>query len=325
MKIALLHNVNRHNGEHEAEFDSPITIDGLQAALGSRHEVELVEATRDTASWVAKLATDRPDLVFNVAEGFAGAAREALSPAILENLGIDYSGPGPTELVVCHNKQLTKRLLRDHGIPMPWGAVLRNARDLEPLRGLALPFPLIVKLNSEGSSMAMDENCIVKDWAAFEEQIRKVDAKYGRNILVEAFVSGRDLSCSFIEGMGTFGPVEYRYPRGEIYDFELKTDSNHTVDVVRPDDISPEIRGEILALTARVAEVLDVNGYGRADFRLAPDGSLHFLEMNGQVSFHPDGAFVLAAQHEGHSFKEVVLHIAEHAKRTVRRSSSMGR
>lgn len=325
MRVALLHNVNRGQNEHEAEFDSPYTIDAVQKALATRHEVELVEATRDISSWVARLNATRPDLVFNVAEGFHGAARESVFPAILEELELDYSGPGPTELLVLHNKQLTKGLLRNEGVPMPWGKLLRSARDLEVLRSTPIPFPLIVKLNSEGSSMGMDEHCIVADWAAFETQVRKVDAKYRRNILAEQYIPGRDVSCSFIEGMGSFGPVEYRYLKGEIYDFELKTASNHTVDVVKPEDIPAELCDQMKAYSGQIAEALDINGYGRADFRLTPDGQLYFLEMNGQVSFHTDGAFVLAAQHAGHSFDEVVLHIAEHSKNTVRRTSAMGR
>lgn len=324
MKVALLHNVNRGANEHEAEFDLPITIEALTQALLKEHEVSPVECTRDFTHWLALLTVFRPDIIFNVAEGYAGSGREAVYPAIYEQLGLTYCGPGPTELLVCHDKALAKKLLEGKGIPMPWGKVIRKNEDLNNIQGQDLPFPLIIKLNSEGSSMGMDGNCIVQNWTELEKQVSKVLSKYGSNVLVEQYIEGKDMSMSFIEGLGGLGPVQYVYPGKSIYDYELKTSQNNSVDVVQPKDLKPEVRQRLHELTSNIANILDINGYGRADFRITPEGDIYFLEMNAQVCFHPQGAFVLAAEAEGYSYDDVVLHIVQYAKENKRRTSVMG-
>lgn len=325
MKVALLYNLNRGGHEHEAEFDVQITIDTLTAALQKEHEVVTIEAIRDFTRWLVQLTLAEPDIVFNVAEGFNGAARESLYPAILEQLAIRYCGPGPTELLVCHNKSLTKKLLAGHDIPMAWSELLRSPDDLESLRNAEVPFPIMVKLNSEGSSLGMDEHCIVHTWDELMRQVKAVWGKFHTNILLEEYIEGTDVSMSYIEGMGEFGPVQYVYPDSTIYDFRLKTKDNHTVDVVPLEDISDIFRQKLKGLTRKVASVLDINGYARADFRVTADGKIYFLEMNAQVSFHPNGAFVLAAKEGGYHFEDVVLHIVKHALEHPRRTSAVGK
>lgn len=325
MKVALLHNVNRGETEHEAEFDLPITIDALTKALAKEHEVVPIECTRDFVSWMARLILEKPDIIFSVAEGFSGAARESLYAALYEQLGMDYCGPGPTELLVCHNKILTKNLLRQHEIPMAWGKLITSPKDLSELRGTDLPFPIIVKLNSEGSSLGMDGNCIVENWGDLEHQVQSVWDKFHTNILIEQYIDGIDVSMTFIEGLGALGPVQYTYPNKTIYDFDLKTRDNHGVDVVSPNIENLQLVSQLRDLTAKIAEALDLNGYGRADFRVTPDGSIYFLEMNAQVCFHPIGAFALGAERNGYSYDDMVLHIVKFAKETIRRTSAVGK
>ncbi|MDD5750979.1 MAG: hypothetical protein PHS73_00475 [Candidatus Peribacteraceae bacterium] len=327
MRVALLHNQNRGKSEHETEFDLPITIDALTDALSDKHEVVPVEGTRDFAKWTSELAAACPDIVFNVAEGYRGAAREALYPTICEQLDLPYTGPGPTELLICHNKDLTKRLLREIGIPLAWSRLLGSPADLESLQKQEIPFPLIVKLNSEGSSLGMDGQCIVRNFAELERQVRKVWGRFQTDILAEKYVDGIDLSTSFVEGMGVFGPVQYTYPTGSIYDYQLKSTSNHQVGVENPKDLPEQWRDRVLGWTKRIVEFLDLNGYGRADFRLdTQTQELAFLEMNAQVCFHPDGAFILSVTNDTpHSYADVVSHIVDYAAAHRRRISRVGR
>jgi D-alanine-D-alanine ligase len=318
MNVALLHNVNRGQSEHETEFDLPITIDALTAALSKEHIVLPVECTRDFTRWLTQLTLFHPDIAFNVAEGYRGAAREALYPAICEQLDIPFTGPGPTELLVCHNKSLTKRILQTEDVRMAWGKLLSAAADLDQLRDTALPFPLIVKLNSEGSSLGMDEGCIVYSWPELQQQVEKVWGKFRCDILIEQYIEGTDLSATFVEGLGVYGPVEYTYPNRSIYDYWLKSENNHLVKVDVPLNLPAVKRREILEKTEVVAKALRLQGYGRADFRMdAVTQELYFLEMNAQVCFHPDGAFILSVTKNCDlSYDDVVLHIVRHALQT---------
>ena len=97
-----------------AEWDSAETIDAVAAALSPFGDVIRIEANDDLP---LRLRTERPDIVFNIAEGLYGPNREAHVPAICEFYGIPYSGSDPFTLSLCLHKARTKDLLRAHGVP----------------------------------------------------------------------------------------------------------------------------------------------------------------------------------------------------------------
>lgn len=323
-KVALAYNLNRGQSEHEVEFDSQITIDRLTESIDKKYQCIPVECTENMPEWIRKLIKENFDIIFNVAEGFRGAAREAFYPALFEQLNLQYTGPGPTELLVTHNKGLTKKLLEGHEILLPWSRVLKSENELKVLENENIPFPIIVKLNTEGSSLGMDENCIVSDWEELISQLQKVWSKFKTNVIIEQYIPGRDVSMTYIEGIGSLGPVEYICPDSKIYDFRLKGVDNYTIDVISPKNISQDIHNVLFETTEKIAKLLDVNGYCRIDYRLDPQNKLHFLEVNGQVSFHPIGAFILAGKEHGYEFDDIVHHIINFAMKTRRKISRTG-
>src|SRR5947209_20062809 len=152
MKIGLTFNVrSASSGENgaldphcpddaEEEFDSPATIEALAAAMRELgHEVELLG---DGEPMLRRLlAGSRPDLVFNFAEGTGTSrSREARVPAVLEMLGIPYTGSDPLTLAVTRDKECAKRLVRSAGIATPdWSMVDSQTHDFrERLMAMAL-------------------------------------------------------------------------------------------------------------------------------------------------------------------------------------------
>ena len=109
--------------EETAEFDKPDTIDSIEEALQLLgHETERIGHVR---SLVARLAGgSRWDLVFNIAEGLSGFGREAQVPAVLDAYGIPYTFSDPLVLSLTLHKGMTKRVVRDLGIPTPGFAVV---------------------------------------------------------------------------------------------------------------------------------------------------------------------------------------------------------
>ena len=145
-KIAILYNLNRKEHEYEAEFDSENTINSIYDALKDKYDVKRIEAIRDF-SWIKRVDDLKPDLVFNVCEGFNGPARESVYGAILEQLNQNYSGPDSTNLLICHNKFLVKNLVKDIA-DVPFGYAVKKLEDVKKIKNIA--YPVIVKLNSEG-------------------------------------------------------------------------------------------------------------------------------------------------------------------------------
>lgn len=87
-----------------AEWDSEKTVNAIAEALSNYHNINKIEA--DIYCY-EKLLANRPDIVFNVSEGFNYASREAQIPAILDLLNIPYTGSDPQTLINCLDKVRT--------------------------------------------------------------------------------------------------------------------------------------------------------------------------------------------------------------------------
>ena len=153
MKVALTYNLKAPDPscyalcteDAYAEWDDPLTIEAVRSALALEHDVVLVEDGDDIEN---RLKAAQPDIVFNMAEGWGGADREAAIPIILQRCGIPFTGSSPHTLRLCLDKAATKQMLRRHGLPTPDYMVVARAADACPLT----TFPLIVKPLHEGSS-----------------------------------------------------------------------------------------------------------------------------------------------------------------------------
>ena len=134
-------------GEEEtAEFDKPDTIEAIRTTLESLgYETDRIGHVRHL---VARLAAgDRWDMVFNIAEGLAGYGREAQVPALLDAYGICYTFSDPMVLSLTLHKGMTKRVIRDMGIPTADFAVVESMEEIERVD---LPFPLFAKPGGGG-------------------------------------------------------------------------------------------------------------------------------------------------------------------------------
>src|SRR5947209_2999633 len=114
--------------DFQEEFDSPATVEAIAAALrGLGHQVEKLGDGREL---LARLLADPPELVFNFAEGQGvGRSREARVPAVLEMLGIPYTGSDPLTLAVTLDKDCAKRIVQSAGVAVPAWQVFEPGED----------------------------------------------------------------------------------------------------------------------------------------------------------------------------------------------------
>ena len=313
-KIALLFNLNRHQYEYEAEFDSELTIDSIYNVLSKKYEVKKIEADKEFR-WINKVVQYKPDLVFNICEGYYGPARESVYGAILEQFKLNYSGPDSTNLLMCHNKFLVKNLLKDY-INCPKGYSICEKKDIELLNGIH--YHVIVKLNSEGSSMGMGKKSIVYSYDELNRQVVYLLNKYNRCVLVEEYIEGQDISMIYVEGIGALGPCVVNCS-SEFYDYEMKTINDETVDIKALDGEFASLKN----IVSLIAKKLDLKGYAKIDFR-KKDDIFYLIEVNAQVSFHPLGEFITCANKDGYSFDNVVNSIVENALTTNNKINSVG-
>jgi D-alanine-D-alanine ligase len=286
MRIALTFNEKRSDAEHDAEFDSMETILGLARTLASMgHVVTPVEVSGAVDGVIGELRRVAPELVFNLAEGTGGRFREAFYPALLEQLGLPHTGSGASALALSMDKALAKRVVAAARVPTPLARLVRSTGELGEVT-----CPVIVKPNFEGSSKGITQASVVTDPAALDAVVADLLARYPAGVLVEQYIDGIDVAVGWVDGLGVLPPIGYAYePTGEhsIYDLALKQGPPERIDVQVPAKLDAVTTQRLLVLARRAFEALGIAGYGRADFRVTPDGGVYFLEMNPLPTLDP--------------------------------------
>ncbi len=197
-KVAFTYNLKRKVEEglpddYYSEFDSKETIEAIANGLRSRgNEVFLVEADKGLLNW---LQSNKIDIVFNIAEGINGESREAQVPAILDFLGVPYTGSGVLALSASLDKAFTKKIFEQAGIPTPRYKLIEEPAEISDE---GLRYPLIVKPNREGSGKGITITSVVRNRAELEKEVCKTYKTYRQEILVEEFIEGRELTVGII-------------------------------------------------------------------------------------------------------------------------------
>lgn len=210
--------------DFDAEFDDQSTVDAIAEALGKGGcKVTRIEANEEAYD---KLKKENPDIVFNISEGLRGESRESQIPAMLEMLGIPYTGSGPLTLAIALDKALTHHVLRSNGVPSPSFQVFEEP---DQKLGEGLSFPLVIKPLAEGSSKGVRSNSLVKNEKALRRQLRWVIKNYRQPAIAEEFLPGREFTVGIIgnEETKVLPPVEIqlnKLPKGasRLYSFEAK-------------------------------------------------------------------------------------------------------
>lgn len=269
-----------------AEWDTQETIDAVRAALEQRHRVSLIEANEEAFQRFREL---QPDVVFNIAEGWRGASREAQIPAMLEMLGIPYTGSDPITLGICLDKSRAKEILSYYKIPNPEFSVVSSLKDLSQR---SFSFPSIVKPLHEGSSKGIFNTSVVRDLSALRTEIEKIVVEYEQPALVERFLPGREFTVALLgnpPSVRCLPIVEIRFdslPKGvnPIYSYEAKwiwDQLEHPIDVHEcPARIGPDLQQHIESICIQAFTVLGCRDWCRIDVRLDEHENPHILELN---------------------------------------------
>jgi D-alanine-D-alanine ligase len=269
-----------------AEWDSKETILAVKTALEQNHNVTLIEANEEA---YRKIIDVKPEIVFNIAEGLRGSSREAQMPALLEMLGIPYTGSDPLTLGICLDKSRTKEILAYHKIPTPKFIVVEEESQI---KNIDIGLPAIVKPLYEGSSKGIFDASVVRTVPDLEKQTKKILAEYDQPALVEEFLTGREFTVAMLGNDGDLRPlpiVEIRFdslPKGvnPIYSYEAKwmwDTVENPIDVHEcPAKITPELKEKIENICRKTYKVLKCRDWCRIDIRLDGSGEPQVLELN---------------------------------------------
>lgn len=297
----------------EEEFDSPETIAALADAVRSLgHDVDLLG---DGEPLLRKLLDGpRPDLVLNIAEGLGiSRTRESRVPAVLEMLGIPYTGSDPLTLAATLDKECAKRLADHAGIPTPGWALIEEGNLAAADEQLArLGWPLIVKPDYEGSSKGVLRSGIVNNRAELEAAVARLAAAYHQPLLVEEFIEGEELTVGVVgnrppEVIGIMRILPKRPGEGPfIYGIEVKRHWEEHLEYESPAKISAGDAETVRRTTLAAWRAFGCRDVARFDFRLR-DGVPYFLEVNPLPGLSPfSGDIVFLARGVGISHEELI-------------------
>jgi D-alanine-D-alanine ligase len=271
--------------EEAGEFDAPVTIDALEAAIRANgHDVVRIGSIRALVGALA--AGETWDLVFNIAEGVSGIAREAQVPALLEAYGIPFTFSTADVLTVAMDKALAKLVVRQAGVLTPDFAVIRSARDL---RAVDLPYPLFVKPLAEGTSKGVQETSKVADRAALTAKCLDVLKTYRQPALVETFLPGREFTVGLL-GAGAaarlIGVAEVTFKAGgdpSAYSYRNKIDAYDELTLA-----TGPLADAAGAVALAAWRALGCRDAGRIDIRCDAEGNPAFIEVNPLAGLRPD-------------------------------------
>ncbi|HEX3865205.1 MAG TPA: hypothetical protein VHV78_00580 [Gemmatimonadaceae bacterium] len=282
-----------------AEWDSAETIDAVATALSLYGDVIRLEATDELPE---RLRAERPDIVFNIAEGLYGPNREAHVPAICEFYDIPFSGSDPFTLSLCLNKARTKDALSAHGIPNAPYTLVANRRDLDALLANTPRFPLFLKPVQEGSSKGITERNFVRTRSELESQTEFLLETYQQPVIAEAFLPGAEFTCGVL-GNGSSARVLplvamnfCSLPDGAlpIYGFEAKwiwDVSDRPLDIFEcPARIDSGLTTAIESVVLRAYRALGCRDWSRIDVRLDAAGVPNIVEVNPLPGILPNPA-----------------------------------
>jgi D-alanine-D-alanine ligase len=332
LTVGLAYNLKTHcpwgrgNVEDEAaDYDDPQTIQEIAEALESGgHRV--VHLPYD-AGLLATLERSRPDVVFNLAEGWGDRNRESLVPAMLEYLGIPYTGSDPLTLGLALDKNWSKILVARSNLPAaPSFKVDPGAAIPADLEGVG--FPMFVKPNAEGSSKGIRFSSKVTSLSELETMVKWIHETYNQPALVEEYLPGREYSIGLLGNGHRLRPLPIVAvrpgsqvpevalgddPESEfIYSYEVKHLNLEASEC--PASIPESLSRRIEDLALRAFRVFECRDVARVDFKLGSDGQPYFLEINPLPSLSREWSFLaLAGRAVGLDYGGLILAILDEA------------
>ncbi len=302
----------------QEELDSPVTINAIASVLeGMGHTVVKLG---DGPELIDRLRREKPEIVFNLAEGRGvSRSREAWVPSLLEMLGIPFTASDPLTCAVTLEKDYAKRLVAAAGVPVPNGLVIDPEDPLSKLEQIRLTYPLLVKPAWEGSSKGIRHRCLVQQPSDLPLVVKEVRGDYAQPVLVEEFIQGEELTVGLLgngnslECLGLMRIVPLKPTDNFVYSLEVKRDWENQVRYECPPKLSEELLKKTAAMAKAAFCALGCRDISRVDFRVR-EGVPYFLEINPLPGLNPDYSdLVILTKSMGINYETLIRRIVNAA------------
>jgi D-alanine-D-alanine ligase len=320
-RAVILHDVHAALGPPD-QSDTLVEAQAIASVLRELDfEPETLATGLDLASLERTLDELAPAVVVNLVESLEGRGRLVhLVPALLESLGLPFTGCSASALTLSSDKPLAKRLLAAAGVrtPATFAPGARSGR-------------WIVKSVWEHASLGLDDGAIVAA-ASAAQTIERRRAEHGGDWFAEEFVPGRELNVALLaerSGPRALPVAEIRFdtfpadkPRIVGYAAKWDADSFEYRNTPRSFDVEPELAASLRRVALDCWALFRLDGYARVDFRVDERGTPWVLEVNANPCLSPDAGFAAALAEAGIGYEAAIARLIddalERAPRTLR-------
>ncbi|QHS56536.1 hypothetical protein GWR56_13665 [Mucilaginibacter sp. 14171R-50] len=261
------------------------------------------------------------DIVFTIYGGSGSRNRLALVPAVCESHHIKFIGADAYARIVCQDKFLAKEFAKRQGVRGAAGVLIDDLKSMQMIETLTLP--LIVKPNLEGSSIGIADSSKVHDYSSAYQLIRHLLNQFKQPVLVEEFISGREVVVCIIgnnDGIRMFEAMEIIFEDNEDYllDKVYSAKDKHLPD---SDSYHRVVTG-LLSPTEKVNLKNLFLSLGKMDFmridgRLNDDG-FFLIEITPDCYIGEDCSFADAIKQKKRSYRDLLTDIIHTALMSYR-------
>ncbi len=335
--------------DHVADGAAPDQADALaQARVVSNaleergHEWMTLGVTLDLDAARDAIKNLQPDLVFNLVESLGGHGRLIhVVPALLDTMGIPYTGASAEAQFMTSHKTLAKQLMRAAGIPTPQWRALDQLRHQAPLPAGRW----IIKSLWEHASVGLDEHSTIHATRASELATaieQRLDRLGGRGF-AEQYIDGREFNIAIlaVSQGGSTWPVDsqpqllppteivfegYAPDQPRIVDYCAKWDETsfsyrHTVRRFDFEEADSALLSRLNDMAIACWRAFGLTGYARVDFRVDADNRPWVLEVNTNPCLSPDAGFVATLERAGVPYTRAIERIVNDALSRSRQCS----
>lgn len=265
-------------------------INGLKA-LGV--DAVAIDTQDNAVEKIQKAGIDRAFIALHGPGGEDGRMQ-----ALLEFLGVPYTGSGVQASAIAMDKWRTKQIWRGENLPTPEYVVLTPETDLGQVLH-ALGGKVMVKPSHEGSSIGMSK---VQNLAEFEVAVKKARV-LDSSVLVERLIVGAEYTVAILVDE-VLPPIRLE-AANTFYDYDAKYISNDTR-YICPCGLSPEKESELKSLALAGFRAVGCKGWGRVDVMADENGQFFMLEVNTVPGMTDHSLVPMAAKQAGLNFDALV-------------------
>jgi len=248
----------------------------------------------------------RFDAVFIAIHGTPG--ENGLLQGYFDMMQIPYSSCGAFCSALTFNKQACKLYLKEYGIPMADGILIRKEGKSDPSAIVdQVGLPCFVKPNDSGSSFGVTKVKKKEDLLTAIETAFKESSE----VMVEAFMEGKEVACGVVKtrNKALILHVTEIISKNEFFDFEAKYTPGKSNEVT-PADLPQSLTNEIQDLSSRVYDLLGCKGIVRVDF-IITGKKPYFLEINTVPGMTAESIIPQQAEAAGISLEELYSMVIE--------------